>query len=243
MTVGATTQALDILQGALRVVGVGQTGETYAASDLAVAYEALKLILQEWSDAGVMVPAVVQEAITLVGTQSSYTVGANAAADLNTPRPEQIIGAWVRDASNYDHRVRIIGEAAYRKLMSKSSVGRPDQLWYNPTAPYGTVYVWQTPSAAESLYISSLKPFALPASQAEDLLATTEIPSNYHNALKWNLALEICPEFFREPTPVIITRAMDTYDKIISLNMARRVEPAELEISPASRGGRNILTG
>jgi hypothetical protein len=41
----------------------------------------------------------------------------------------------------------------------------------------------------------------------------------------------------------MITRATDTYSKIESLNFARRMEAVELEISPESSSGRNILTG
>jgi hypothetical protein len=243
MAIGASTTALDIIHAALRIVGVGQTGEVYATSDVNIASDILSLLLQEWSDGGLVVPSIVQEAITTVAAQNSYTVGKNGSPDLDTVRPEQIIGAWVRDSSNYDYPVEVIGEKAYRKFISKTTQARPEKLWYNPTAPNGTVYVWPTPSAAESLYISSVKPFAIPASDAEVLLNTTSIPSNYHNALRWNLAVEICPEFRREPTMLMITRATDTYSKIESLNFARRMEAVELEISPESSSGRNILTG
>jgi len=226
-----------LLQSALKVLGVYAPGETPAAEDLATAKMALQDLLAEWSDGGLVVPSIVWEAITLVVDQNSYTVGENGSPDLSTVRPEQIIGAFVRDSSNYDYPVTIIGERAYRVITAKSgSSGRPDKLWYNPTAPNGTIYVYLKPSSTDSLYICSIKPFKEPSSLTESLLNTTEIPRNYHNALKWNLALELCAEFGKIPSALMLMRSGQTYNKIISLNAARRVQPAEIEIAGQGKG-------
>jgi hypothetical protein len=83
----------------------------------------------------------------------------------------------------------------------------------------------------------------VPASQTENILNTTEIPSNYHNPLKWNLMVELCAPFEREPTMLMISRAQRGYDNLLALNLARRMQPAELEISPSSGSGDSILTG
>jgi hypothetical protein len=237
------TTVREITDGALMDIGAVGVGETPSAEDRKLAYTRLQWLLQEWSDGGLAVPSVVQEAITLVGSQSSYTVGENGSPDLSTVRPEQIIGAFIRDSSGYDHHIEVIGEKAYRKLSSKTTESRPKKLWYNATAPNGTVYVWPTPSSAEALWVSGIKPFSVPASQTENILNTTEIPSNYHNPIKWNLMVELCAPFEREPTMLMISRAQRGYDNILSLNLARRMQPAELEISPSSGSGDSILTG
>ncbi len=239
MAVARTVQ--QVVEGALRVLGVLASGEVSSADDTAIGLEVLQDLLAEWSDGGLVVPSVIQEAIPLVVGLVTYTVGENGAPSLVTVRPEQIIGAFVRDASNYDYDVTIIQEKAYRGLADKASVaGRPDQLWYNATAPNGTIKVWPAPSAIESLWISSMKPFTEPTALADDLLNVVQIPRNYHNALKWNLAVQLAPEYGKEPSEALVGLAKRGYDMIISLNAARRVQPASLEI-PGMVSRRNDI--
>ena len=137
-----------LIESALKLCNVYEIGNTLQAKDTSNALRVLQDVIAEHCG-DMSVPMVVQEAITLVVSKNSYTIGEYGSPDKNTQRPEQIIGAWVRDSSNYDYPVRIIGEKAYRKIVSKTTETRPDRLWYNPTSPNGTIYVWCTPSAAE----------------------------------------------------------------------------------------------
>lgn len=226
----------ELIEGSLRLVGAVAQGETPAAEDVNTALETLQDLLAEWGDGGLVINCIVNEAVTLIIDQASYTIGENGASDLNTVRPEQIIGAFIRSGS-YDYPVEIIGAKAYRDILHKSTSKRPKYLWYNATAPNGTIYVWGTPSAADALWITSIKPFTEPATLPEDLLNTTEIPRNYHNALKWNMALDLCPEYGKIASQVIIARAKISYDKIVSLNAARRVQPVNIEVTTG--GGNN----
>lgn len=226
-----------LIESVLWIVGAYAPGESLKSKDTSTALRVMQDLLAEWSDGGLIVPSIVQEPITLVIGQASYTVGEDGSPDLDTVRPEQIIGAWVRDSSNYDHPVGIIDERRYRLITSKTTSSRPTGIWYNATAPNGTVYAYPTPNAGESLYISSIKPFKEPTKLTEDLLNTTEIPRNYHNALKWNMVLEISPEYGKEITLIMIKRATDTLNTIISLNAARRVEPVSIEVQTAGGEG------
>ena len=227
----------EVIEGALRKTGAIAAGETPTAEDMAAGLSGLQDLLAEWSDGGLVVPCTVSEVITLVIGQSSYTVGEFAGADLATVRPEQIIEAFVK-SGGHDYPVEIIGEKAYQGILNKSNQGRPDKLWYNATAPNGTIYVYYTPDAGDALWISSIKPFTEPTALAEELLDTTGIPRNYHNPLVWNLALDLAPEFGLEASPTAVARAVQGYSMIVSLNAARRVQPAYLEL-PGTVGRSN----
>jgi len=231
-----------VIEGALRIVGAIAQGETPEADDINTALKVLQDLLAEWSDGGLMVPCYVKEEFDLTARQTSYTIGENGAPDFNTVRPEQIIGAYIR-SGNYDYPVKIIDERAYRNISNKSTEGRPGQLWYNAGAPNGTIYLWYTPGSDYPLWITSVKPFTEPTNLAENLLNVTEIPRNYHNALKWNLAFELGPEYGKEPSATIIKRAKETEDKIISLNAARRVQPARLDSITGHGWTNNDLIG
>lgn len=229
-----------VIEASLRLVGAIAVGETPSAEDMSTGKIALQDLIAEWGDGGLVVPSYVKEAITLVIGQVSYQIGEIAPADLDTVRPEQIIGAFVK-SGGYDYPVAIIGERAYRGFLNKTNSGRPNRLWYNAIAPLGVISTYPVASAADELWITSIKPFTEPTTLPESLLDTTEIPRNYHNALKWNLALELAPEYGKTADQVIIGRAQRTYDKIISLNAARRVQPSPIDVVTGSGHNNNDL--
>jgi hypothetical protein len=226
--------ALDLITASLQSLGVYAAAETLSAEDADLALDTLQDLLAEWSDGGLMVPCTVTEAITLVVGQVSYTVGESGSPDKNTVRPEQVVNAYVRDSSSRDYDVTIIGEKKYQDLVVKTSItGRPDRIYVKYSAPNAVIYVFPEPSIADSLYIVSIKPFTEPTTLPEALLNTTEIPRNYFNALKWNLALELSLPFLRDPSPLLVKRANDTKKSILNLNAARIVEPVDLGLGSA----------
>ena len=234
----ATVQ--EVIKASLRSIGAIAVGETPTAAELADGLEALQFLLAEWSGAGLAVPCLTSEAITLVIAQATYTVGKNGAPDLNTVRPEQIVRAFVR-SSGFDYPVAIIGEKAYLLITSKTASARPDRLWYNAASPNGIINVYPAPDAGDALWITSVKPFIEPTALDEDLINTTEIPANYTSALRWNLALEMCPEYGLPPSPVIVARAKESYNTLVSLNAARRVQAATIEVAGITGSGYNIM--
>lgn len=221
-----------ILEGALRKIGVLAPGETASSEDTSSALIGLQDLIAEWSDGGLLIPCLVVEKLDLVAAQASYTIGENGSPDLSTVRPEQIIGAYVR-SSSYDYPVTIIGEEAYSAITNKTTGGRPEFLWYNPTSPNGTIYLYYTPNdSSEDLYITSLKPLTEPTGLTQNVINAVQIPRNYHNALVWNLACELAPDYGFAIDPVMEGKAIDKKNRLISLTVARRVQPAALEIEP-----------
>lgn len=235
----------ELIADALSLAGHYSPGEAIAAEDSDLALRLLQDLLAEWQGNGLLVPSLVTEAINLQVGKINYLVGQSAGMDLDTIRPDQIIGAYVRDSSSYDHPVNIIGERDYRRLAMKStSSGRPTILWPNYTAPNMTIYVYPAPDVIESLYIQSIKPATDPSLLTQDMLTAVSIPRNYHNALRFNLALDLAPHYGVQLNPIVIMRAQRTKSAIISLNAARRVQAANLEV-PKTRTGlynASILT-
>jgi hypothetical protein len=105
------------------------------------------------------------------------------------------------------------------------------------------VTVYPSPDTADNLYITSIKTFTEPTTYTENLMTTTQLPRNYFNALKWNLAIELSTPFNREPTQLMVKRAVETKNYIKKLNMARTVEPVRIDIMGYSCRTGNILEG
>ena len=226
----ATTRTtLDLITASLQTLGVYAAAETLTSEDAELSMDTLQDLLAEWSDGGLMVPCMVTEAITLVPGQIPYTVGQSGTPSLNTVRPEQVMEAFISDSGGSTYPVEIIGAKAFLALsLNSTAVGRPDRIFPEYSAPNMTVYVYPAPTDADSLYIVSIKPFLEPTTLPEHLLNTTQIPRNFYNALKWNLALELAAPFQREPSPLLIKRATDTKKTVRNLNMARTIEPVSL---------------
>ncbi len=219
----------ELLKAALRVIGVVAPGETPTDAELQDAREALNLMLESWSDERLIIYFTTREIFTLTAGDADYSIGDGA--DFDTTRPEKIQGAFIRDSDSIDHPVEIIGESKYREISLKSTQARPDQLWYNPTTPNGTIYLYPVPDSAEDLYLDSLKPLT----EFTNLTAEIEFPGAYKEALKWNLALRLAPEYGKSASQEVIALANSARRKIKALNAANQVEPVELEVLKAAK--------
>jgi hypothetical protein len=65
-------------------------------------------------------------------------------------------------------------------------------------------------------------------------------------AVKYHLAIRLCPHFGRDPSATLIALANSTYAKLLRKQMASRVEPVELSLPQAEGGlgyGFDITSG
>ena len=214
--------AQTLIKAALRAINVIASGETPTADEMADGREALKFMLRSWSSENIMVSAISSDTLAMTGA-SSYTIGSGG--DCDTTWPSEIKGAVV----DTDYNLRIIGEAKYRSLARDSNT-IPTYLYYNPVYPLGVLYPYGTGGA--SMVIDSLKALTDPAT----LTTSVAFQTSYDAAIKWNLALELAPEYGKEPSPLILKLAHDTKKTIQSKNAAAQMN--EIDISHLGRGGR-----
>ena len=223
---------LQIIEAALRKIGVYSPEEAPLAADTTTALIALQDMLSEWSDGGLTVPITVQETFNLIVGTAAYTVGQTGAPSLNTVRPEQVMGAFVRDSGGNDFPVKIAGEREYRRIETKAAVGRPECVYVYYGSPNLTMYMHPVPDSIEAFYFSSRKNLTEPTTLVQDMFTAVQIPRNFHTALVWNLAMEITEEYGKPPTQLMVKRAMETKNNVISMNAARTHEAVRLDLIP-----------
>ncbi len=219
--------AQTLIKAALRAINAIASGETPTAAEMADGLEALKIMLRSWSSENIMVYSISQDTLTMTGA-SSYTIGSGG--DANTTWPVEIKGAVVDTI--YD--LRIIGEARYRSLKRGELGSTAQYLYYNPAYPLGVLYPY--PVGGSSMVIDSLKALTDPAT----LTASVAFPTSYDAAIKWNLALELAPEFGREPSPFIAQRAYLAKRTIESKNAANQINAVDLSAIGRGRGYYDI---
>ena len=230
------------IERAFAKINIFASGEAIPPEDNAIAKICFQDMMAEWSADQLLIPFHTLENFTLTPGVTTYTIGETAGADLNTVRPEMIDSAFIRE-ENRDYDMQIIGEQAYNRIFLKSLPWRfrPYHLYYNPTAPNGTIKVWPAPSSAVDLYFSSEKPFTESETVTDDMLVDLGYPRNYHNIIVYNLAIELAPEFGKTPSEIVMAKAVNGKRKLESLNAARRHEPAVLELANSRRRDYDIL--
>lgn len=295
--------ASDIIDGALRLVGVLAATETAPAVDSQLTLTCLQDLLADWSGEGLIIPTVSTTSFTLVAGTSEYRIGEVGAFTLgttlngatetqvdvgsgnipsyapqtgtlrivkdaggydivnytshdgsqyftipstsfidpldatagnavyiyavSTARPEQILTVMVRDTS-VDYPVTIIGEGQYQIKKDKGTEqARPTEVWIDYDAPLIKFTFWPEPDATDTVLFSYVKPLLEPDSLTDDMLLDQSIPRNYHQSLRYNLAVIVAPYFGREPSATVQRIADRTKLTIINQNAKLRREPID----------------
>lgn len=220
----------ELITASMRKLGVVASGETPTPNELADGLMALQGMLRFWAARKIVIFASVKESFSLVGGTSSYTWGSGGT--ITTARPNQVIGAFIRDGANVDHSVDVISEGVYRRISVKTTSSRPYALFYHPTYPTGNLYLYPTPADAETMHLESFKPFT-ETSSFDAQASTLAFPLNYEEPMIYNLARRLASEYGKKLADDDLKLAEDGFSVLMSLNAANQIEPSRIEI-PAS---------
>ena len=181
--------------------------------------------------------SITQDNLALTAGTVSYTIGSGGA--FNTTRPVKIVNAFVRDSSNYDTPVDVIGQAAYNDIKIKS-VGQtyPRCLYYDNAyvAGLGTIYLYPAPQASLTLYINSYKQFSSFAS----VTTTLVLAPGYQRMIESNFAIDAALGL-TSVSPEVVKVARESKAAVAMLNLPETISRMDAGIVDTSRS--NIITG
>lgn len=232
--------ARDLLMSSLRLIGVLASGESLSSSEATDGLSALNNLLDSWSTENLLIPNKVREVFPLVPSQASYTMG--TAGNFNTTRPMQIEEAFIQLTSSnpvIELPVRILTKEQFASILIKQlSSTLPTDLYAEGTYPLETLNLWPVPSSVNNLVLYSSKPLA----ELTTLGTALSLPPGYERALRFNLALELSPEYGRAVPDVVALTASDS-----KANLKRQnAKPKYLRVDDAllARGAVwNWMTG
>lgn len=204
--------AQEMINSSLRLIRVLAAGETPDASMSNDALQVLNDMLEEWTITKYLTPQYLTESFDLVSGQASYTIGTTG--DFSTTRPVRIESAYVRDGSN-DYTLRIVDYDEYNRIVAKSnSTNLPTVLYYDTSYANGTIKLYPEPSdSTVDLFITSWKPFA-----TATLTGEIALPPGYNKAIKYNLAIELGPEYGKTVDGVVFDQAEKSKSALKLLN-------------------------
>lgn len=207
-TSGTTTFNLtrnELVKSALRLINAYASGEEPEPSEIDDTVEAGNIMIKAWQSEGIGIWKNTEQTLTLVGDQQSYTIGPGG--DLDIARPTEVNYARLRIDGGSDIPVDIVPRNTYLSLATKTTDGKINQIYYDPQTILGVLYVWPTADDTDDTLIITCRQ---PIEDLGTLANTIDIPVEYLRALKFNLALEIAPEFEINPSNLVVARAEET---------------------------------
>lgn len=233
------TQAIEIVRKAFNQIGVGVEGEALEAEDALRGFEYLNDILDELRTEQLAVIARRAVPFSTVGNQASYTVGDGA--DWDVSRPTTIHYAFAR-VLDVDYPITLISDEAYWLSIDKEIVSDlPSNLYYQPTVPNGVAYVYPIPSQAIDIHIG----IDVVLDAFLNINDDVDLPPGYKNMLAYWLALDLCPAYEKDPSPLLIGRAAGAKRKIKNTNRRMLLVNDETVLLAGRYNSRasSILTG
>lgn len=209
----------ELIEGAFRLCGQ----KINTATDLANGLTALNQMLNFWGAERLMIYAVTKESLTLAAGTGTYTIGSGG--NFNTVRPQKLLDAYIRDSDSNDHWVDIsMTQNEYNAIYDKTATGRPEHLYYSPEYILGKIYFDLIPDTAETFILDSWKQITEFAS----LGATIVLPKEYEKALRFNLAIDLAPEYVVVLDKTVIQQAVLGKAILENIN-APAVEPVKFD--------------
>ena len=158
----ATTK--DLIEQALRNIGVTASGEEADSDDLNDSHEIAKQMVESWSLEKLLIPAVTHEsfAVNTVGAANNYTIGSSGT--LNTAWPLRIENCRARDAGGTEYPIAVVGLNQWSNITVKNVITIPSYIYHETSYPLGKLYFDKIWPADYTIKLVSWKELsALPA--------------------------------------------------------------------------------
>lgn len=226
----------DLIDGALRLIGALAEGETASANTTNDALSALNDLLDSWSNESLIAFPVVREQLTFAsaGLKQTYVWGTDG--DLASARPMRIQMALIQINSSspaIELPLNILNQDQYSDVVLKGTTSTyPTAIYFDDAYPAINMSVWPVPTDSTSnLIFYSQKTLTSAA-----LSTPLSLIPGYQRALRFNLAIELGPEFGR-PVPQEVIAIAEQAKAAIKRN---NIMPVLLKVDSAIRSGSGV---
>jgi hypothetical protein len=209
------TTAGDQINGALRLLGVLAEGETPSAAMSQDALGSLNQMIDSWNTERLAVFSTQDQVFTWPAGQLNRTLGPSG--DFVGNRPILLDEAtYYRDpGTNVSFGIKFINQQQYDGIAVKTVTSTyPQVLFINMTYPDVDMFVYPRPTRDLEWHFISVEELTKPAT----LVTSLAFPPGYLRAFKYNLAMEIAPEYGVEPSPQVQRIAMTSKRNLKRIN-------------------------
>lgn len=209
------TTAGELINGALRLIGMLAEGETPSAATSQDALTAMNQMIDSWNTERLSVFSTQDQIFTWPNNQVHRTLGPTG--DFVGNRPVQLDDStYFKDpTTGISYGIKIINQQQYDGIAVKSVTSTfPQVMWINMDYPNIDMYVYPVPTKALEWHFISVTELDQPVTIYTDLT----FPPGYLRAFRYNLACEIAAEFGVEPSPQVSRIAMTSKRNLKRIN-------------------------
>lgn len=205
----------DLINGALRLLGVLAEGETPSAETSADALVAMNQMIDSWNTEKLSIFNTQDQTFLWPAGEIERTLGPTG--DFVGLRPVLLEDStYYRDPStNVSFGIKFINQQQYNGIAVKTVTSTyPQVIWVNMTNPNITMTIYPKPTRVLEWHFVSVQELTQPATLATELA----FPPGYLRAFRYNLACEFAPEFGVEPSRQVQRIAMTSKRNIKRIN-------------------------
>ena len=205
----------ELINGALRLLGVLAEGEVPSAATADDALVAMQQMIDSWSTERLSIFTTQDQVFTWPASQLSRTLGPTGNFVGNRPILLDDSTYFVDPASGISYGIKLINQQQYDGIAVKTVTSSfPQVMWVNTNYPDVDLHVYPVPTRALEWHFISVDPLTQPAT----LSTALTFPPGYLRAFRYNLACEIAPEFGVEPSPQVQRIAMTSKRNLKRIN-------------------------
>lgn len=236
--------AQNVIDRALEDIGAidPEGGVTPTTTERTSALAALNYLVTSWQAHGLQVWCQKYGQYLLANGVNNVTVGPGGT--VNIARPLSIQKAWLEDPNTVDRPIMIVGRDEYNSLSTKTSTGVPTCIFYDPeydlpagnsgASAKGRIYLWPVPDTTIATNYNLLFVYTRPIQDFSVVGDSIDFPQEWYDAIRWNLALSLCPAYGVPAVTWDRVRAMAKEAKDLALSWD--TDRASSTISPSSEG-------
>jgi hypothetical protein len=210
----------DLLRSSLRLIGAIQPGRAPTGAELVESMFVANSMLDAWSAEQLAVFTSRYDLLSLTANQQSYTIGIDPAgivtAQYSIPRPVRITDANLLISSTVRRPILPINQTKWAAIRYQTVYAPPRKVYLDGSYASGiaNLLFYPIPDQAyqwEQYSWQALAAFAEPT----DIV---QFPPGYADAIRYNLAVRLAPEWGKTASPDLIELARKSKAVIGSLN-------------------------
>lgn len=233
----------DLITAALKLIGAVAKSETVDADEQQDSFARLNDMLDAWAAESTSVYSVVRSINNLTAGKQTYTIGKSGVPDFNQVRPQIIQDAGIISTTsvpNFELPMRQLTVDEWASVTIKGVPSSlPYYLYYDLAYPLGTISLWPVPSVS-SIQLALYVPTQI--SQFLTVNDTIVLPPGYAEAIRYNLAVRLAPEFGRPLDPTIAALASMSYATVQRANKRLDILGIDEALKGNQPGAYNWLT-
>lgn len=209
---------LDIIKSSLRLINAIAPGESVPSDEAQDALSVLNDMLDAWNAERLMIFTITIAEYPLVVGQQTYTLGPGG--NFDAARPTRIDSVSIVNLQNPNQplelKIQYLTDAEWQNIPVKNiPTTVPLKVYDDGAFPLRNLSYWGIPTVNINTRIYSWTALT----QFPDLRTGLTFPPGYYEALRYNLALRLAPEWGESADPQVVGLAAESKARIKSVNI------------------------